>query len=274
MGCSNTKVPSDVVAERTPKYDPVVKPQEMSENALPLHEELHADLSEIQELSHQLKELNDQLKLLVSEKYGVQRTVDIVQAKLLDLTTEQTNSKNKYQNLLTRVVEKDAEELYRGLNSANVDKRILIEVLTARPRWHITLIAETYEREYNVPLFLQIREKVTSQFGKLIGSKTGLSKLLEYMTTDQPERDGNFLQSSIHDIDLLLEVGIVSFVFRHGVCRLYSQGRIINFIRRLIIMKLKAGNIFLTELKAISPLQHLLSYQKYAHVDAMRLGFH
>lgn len=206
MGCANTKVPQDVV-EGNHDYETVVIVQEKVQNALPApHDEPHVDISEIQELLHQLKDLKDELKFLIYEKYGVQRSVDIIQRKLLELSTEQTNSKNKYQNLLTKVVEKDVEELYRGLNSSTVDKRILIEVLTARPRWHITMIAETYERQYNVPLFLQIREKVTSQFGKLIGSKTGLSKLLEYMTTDQPERDGKFLQLAINELDFLLEV--------------------------------------------------------------------
>lgn len=208
MGCSNTKVPAA-------EYDQVVVVQEKVHNILPSgisspgegDDSATVDLTEFRKLIQRLSSLQESLKLLTSEKYGVQKSLDVAQEQLLELTTEQDGLKTKYQNLLRRVVEKDVDDISRALNSSSsLDKRALLEILTERPKWHITMISEAYERQHNVPLSLRIRENLTSQFGKLTGSKTGLSRLLEYITTDQPERDGRFLKAALSDLDLLLEV--------------------------------------------------------------------
>jgi hypothetical protein len=217
MGCSNTKVPAA-------DYDAVVVVQEKVHNILPSgvvegegDDDPAVDLTKIRELTQRFSSRNESLRLLTSEKYGVQKSLDLAQEQLLELTTEQDDLKTKYQSLLRRVVDKDVEEISRSLNSAsssssNLDKRSLLMILTERPKWHITMISEAYERQHGTPLSLRIRENLTSQFVKLTGSKTGLSRLLEYITTDQPERDGRFLKAALTDLDLLLEVSMFTSI--------------------------------------------------------------
>jgi hypothetical protein len=199
MGCAHTKVPVD--------YDHVVVLQEKVHNIIPTPQgDDHVDLSEIHEMLAELKKLREEMKILTYEKYGVQSALDVCQQKLVELTGDQNTSKNKYQTLLSKVVERDVEEIHRALSLQNIDKNALIEILTARPKWHITKITEAFERQFDSPLSLQIREKLTTQFGKLTGSKTGLGRLLEFITTEQSHRDGKFLKAATGDLDLLLEV--------------------------------------------------------------------
>jgi hypothetical protein len=222
MGCANTKVPAT-------EYDHVVVLQEKVLNIIPspLEGEDSADLSEIHYLMTELKKLREEMKLLTYEKYGVQSALDVCQQKLVELTGDQNTSKSKYQTLLSKVIERDVEEVSRALNSQNVEKGALIQILTARPRWHIALIAEEYQRQFDSPLSLQIREKLTTQFGKLTGSKTGLGKLLEYITTEQPERDGKLLKFAIGDLDLLLEVALLPFF---ALCLPYVYLCVLNYL--------------------------------------------
>lgn len=209
MGCANSKVPSDyneiVVVQNK------VSSQSSSSSALsPLKiEEEIIDLNEVNELIQHFMLLTNDIKKLNNEKYGIQKTIDIYQKKLIQTTEEQNNSKNKYQNLLQKVVDKDVDDVYRALTSQQVDKRVLINILTARPKWHIALIADSYEKIYGVQLFRQIRENLKTQLGRLTGSKTGLARLLQLITTDQPERDAKLLKNSINDIDVILEVSII-----------------------------------------------------------------
>lgn len=209
MGCSNTKVPMaayDQVVVAAPEADHTALPFRI---ASPEEGEGETDLTELRELTQRLSSVKESLRLLTYEKYGVQKTLDVAQEQLLELTTEQEGLKTTYQGLLRRVVERDVEDISNALSPPSLDKKVLLEILTNRPTWHVTMISEAYQRRHSVPLSLRIRETLTSQFGKLTGSKTGLSHLLEYITTDQPERDGRFLKAALGDLDLLLEVSFL-----------------------------------------------------------------
>lgn len=211
MGCTNSQLPADhndIVIE--PKHIPNNSNNNTTHitnnNISPVKVEEIVDLTEVNELIQQYMLLLLDIKKLNNEKCGIQKTIDIYQTKLLQLTEEQNNSKYKYNNLLQKVVEKDVEDVNRALTSQQVDKRILINILTARPKWHIALISDSYEKMYDIQLFRQIRENLTTQFGRLTGSKTGLGRLLQLITTDQTERDAKLLKNSINDIDSIFEI--------------------------------------------------------------------
>lgn len=205
MGCANTKVPAEY-NEVAIVQNKVLSPSQTTTEQDKEDNEEESNLNEINEMIQHYMIVNQSKNKLIYEKYGIQKTIDVYQSKLLQLTEEQTNSKNKYTNLLNKVVEQDVNDVYHALTSSQVDKRVLINILTARPKWHIAMISEQYERDYSIPLFRQIRENLTTQFGRLTGSKTDLARLLQLITADQPERDAKLLKNSVNDIEVILEV--------------------------------------------------------------------
>jgi hypothetical protein len=269
MGCANTKVPSE--------YPDVILSQERNiQMTLPQEEPIEpiVSIEETQDILNHLLVKREEYQILTYEKYGVQRTLDVYQEKLCQIISDQNNSKIKYQGLLLRVVERDVDNVYRALTSQQVEKRVLIDILTARPKWHIAMIADSYEKQYNVQLFRQIRENLTTQFGKITGAatKTDLGRLLQLITTDQPERDGKLLRNNQTDPDGLMEVRFFSFLSIHD-CRSFFPGRTINFVLPSMTMRRRQVNHF-SKLSADHFLLHFFpSYPFLWSAEEMKLGF-
>jgi hypothetical protein len=201
MGCAHSSVPQS--------YDEIAVVQEnvvhIPEEPIQQLEE-PINMSEVRVLLDRLGELHKELTTLTCEKYGIQYSLDTYQRKLVELTSDQSNAKAKYLNLLNQALDRDVDDVHKALNSQQIEKRILIDILTARSKWQIDLIAQIYDRKYHIPLFHQVRESLTTSMGRFTGSQTELGRLLKYMTTEQPERDGRLLKSFIADADGIVEV--------------------------------------------------------------------
>jgi hypothetical protein len=109
---------------------------------------------------------------------------------------------------MTLSIVASVDVIYEAFNDKfRVDKSALIDVLANRAKWQINLIADVYEKKYNVELQAQITSKLTTFFGTLVTwSQTYLCKMLIYRILDQPERDAAILEDFKGDTDVICEV--------------------------------------------------------------------
>lgn len=190
MGCKGSK--NDVLSNVD------VIPSEAPEQPI--------NMTEIKGKIAKLMGLKDIHKLVTYEKYGLERSIETAREKIVELSAQQMKMKENYDFLLKYSLQRDADDVYRALDGSHTDKRVLIEILTARTKWQLELICQYYEFKYNVPLLEEIRKNLKTALGRLTGSQTGLGQLMLYITTDQPERDARLLKLSLKDHELLIEV--------------------------------------------------------------------
>jgi hypothetical protein len=192
MGCGGSK--KDVISNVD-----VVPPQGNEEPIS--NNEIKAQINKVMGL----KDIN---KLVIYEKYGLDRSIELAREKLIGLTVSHQKVKDNYEFLLNYAMERDADDVHRALHGTHTDKRVLIDILTARTKWQLELIGVVYERKHNIPLLEDVKNTLRTSLGRLTGTQTGLGQLMLYITTDQPERDGRLLQQCIKDHELLIEVRI------------------------------------------------------------------
>jgi hypothetical protein len=198
MGCTGSKNNNAVVSNAPPEF------KEMK-NTKP-----DALRKEINELYKYLLGQREILKPLLLEKYGLTCLLEEERANLESLLAKKEELIIKRKPLMDITFEHDAEEINKAFQKSNPDKGALVRILCARPKWQITLIAETYYKRYNTNLLEKCVNELTTFFGKLSGAGTALSKLLIYRIMDQPERDAAFLRDFTDGISLedenLLEI--------------------------------------------------------------------
>lgn len=163
--------------------------------------------SEVKKRVHTIMALKTRLQRAVFEKCGVEAHIESSRDKLSKLSEGLVKAKEQYQFLLNYAMERDADELFRALtSSSSADKRVLIDVLTARTRWQLGLITEAYERKHHVPLLKIIKDNLRTSIGVFTGSNSDLGRLLLLVAMDQPERDAQLLQQHTTDFDKIIEV--------------------------------------------------------------------
>lgn len=168
--------------------------------------------SEVKKRVHTIMALKTRLQRAVFEKCGVEAHIEQSRERLTKLSEGLVKAKESYQTLLNYSMERDADELYRALTtSSTTDKRVLIDVLTARTRWQLQLITEAYERKHHVPLLKIIKDSLRTSIGIFTGSSSDLGRLLLLVAMDQPERDAQLLYQHTSDFDKIIEV-------RHRAC--------------------------------------------------------
>lgn len=179
--------------------------------------------SEVKKRVHTIMALKTRLQRAVFEKCGVEAHIEESREKLTKLSEGLVKAKESYQFLLNYAMERDADELFRALtSSSSADKRVLIDVLTARTRWQLGLITEAYERKHHVPLLKIIKDNLRTSIGVFTGSNSDLGRLLLLVAMDQPERDSQLLQQHTSDFDKIIEVSNTLHFARFLVIRFSS----------------------------------------------------
>lgn len=169
--------------------------------------------SELKKRVHIIMALKARLQQATFEKVGIEDYIEEAREKLSTSSEAVQRTKMNYKNLLTLTMERDADDLYNALTSnSREDKRVLIDVLTARTKWQLALITEAYERKYSVPLLKMIKENLKTSIGIFTGSNSELGRLLLLVATEQPERDAVLLTQNINDFDIIAEVKVIGFV--------------------------------------------------------------
>ena len=141
------------------------------------------------------------------EKYGLEKMVQDVREELMSVTGVYTKAKEDYDFLLRYALERDADDVYRALQGNNIDKSVLIDILTARTKWQLELICTYYQEKHGESLIQEIQKKLKTSLGVLTGSQSGLGRLLLWVCTDQPERDAQLLDTYHKDTEVIIEVG-------------------------------------------------------------------
>eukprot|EP01032_Pedospumella_encystans_P021457 gene21457-24340_t len=163
--------------------------------------------SEVKKRIHIIMALKTRLQKATFEKLGIEDYIEESRNRLTSLSEQLHKSKLEYKRLLDFTMEQDADNLYNALTSnTRDDKRVLIDVLTARTKWQLALITEAYERKYSVPLLKMIKENLRTSIGIFTGSNSELGRLLLLVATEQPERDAQLLLQNINDFDKIAEV--------------------------------------------------------------------
>jgi regulator of replication initiation timing len=163
---------------------------------------------EIAEMFTQLEDMRAGLRPLILERNGVNVLLTEQREKLMKLLARKDELYKQRVPLMEDVWETDADVIYEAFNAGfTVDKSALIDVLANRARWQINLIAEVFEKKYNMPLIHQIVSQMQTLFGSIVtGSNTNLCKLLIYRILDQRERDAALLKDNISDTDVICEI--------------------------------------------------------------------
>ena len=163
--------------------------------------------AEVKKRVQAIMTLKNYRRRAIYEKCGVEHALAIARQKLTEFSEEQNKSKENYDFMLNYAMERDADDLFRALSSnSKEDKRVLIDVLTARTKWQLNLISEAYERKHNSPLLKKIKENLRTSMGIFTGNNTDLGRLLLLVAMDQPERDAQLLTTYINDFDKIIEV--------------------------------------------------------------------
>ena len=198
MGCTSSK---DDFSALAPGEIPQLKGKE-AERAVKRMK------AEIETIVAYINEQKDAMKPLILERNGVNVMLTEQREKLMKLLARKEALFNERAPLMEVVWERDADVIYEAFNSGfTIDKSALIEVLANRTRWQINLIAEVYEKKYNLSLIYQIISSMTTLFGSLVtGSQTNLCKLLIYRILNQRERDAALLKDYINDPDVICEI--------------------------------------------------------------------
>lgn len=166
--------------------------------------------SEMKKRIHIIMALKTRLQRATYEKLGIEDYINESRNRLSNLSEQVQRTKLEYKRLLDQTMERDADDLYNALTSnTKDDKRVLIDVLTARTKWQLALITEAYERKYSVPLLKMIKENLRTSIGIFTGSNSELGRLLLLVATEQPERDAQLLTQNINDFDKIAEVSSV-----------------------------------------------------------------
>ena len=166
--------------------------------------------SEIKKRVHIVMALKERLQRATFEKCGIEDYIEEARNKLSTASEAVQRTKLEYRRLLNLTMERDADDLYNALTSnTKDDKRVLIDVLTARTKWQLALITEAYERKYSVPLLKMIKENLRTSIGIFTGSNSELGRLLLLVATEQPERDATLLTTNINDFEKIAEVCIL-----------------------------------------------------------------
>lgn len=163
--------------------------------------------SEVKKRVHTIMALKARLQKATYEKCGNEFHTTQMREQLSRSSEVVQAAKTEYQNLLNYAMERDADELYRALTSnSKADKIVLIDVLTARTKWQMSLITEAYERKHHVPLLKIIKENLRTSIGIFTGNNSDLGRLLLLVAMDQPERDAQLLTQHINNFDIITEV--------------------------------------------------------------------
>jgi hypothetical protein len=187
MGCGGSKKSSDVMV-----------PGDL-ENSHP--EELN--MTEVKARVNELYQTKNENNEILLEKVGLDAMLNLCRDELSDLATQQQKSRDNYEFLLRYAMERDADDVYRALQSSQIDKRVIIDILTARTKWQLDQISDIFQKKHNVPLISEIQKRLTKS---LTGSQSDLGKLLLYVCMEQPERDSYLLQHQIKDMGIIIEV--------------------------------------------------------------------
>lgn len=187
MGCSSSKKNQDVAIPG--EIEAPVQPEELNMN------EVKKYLNDL----YNTKELYNQSLL---ESYGLDSLLEKCREQLIELATTQQKSKDNYEFLLNYAMERDSDDVYRALQASNVDKRVLIDILTARPKWQLDRISELYEKKHKTPLIAEIQK----QLKKFTGSQSDLGKLLLNVCMEQPQRDSYLLNTHLKELDIVIEI--------------------------------------------------------------------
>lgn len=155
--------------------------------------------------------LRDKLLPYHSDKYTILYLTSIEKQKWLSLIPKMEQLKNARQPYLDKILEKDADDLYKAFQKFGTDKSVLVFIICARTYDQIGEISKIFERKYGIPLLAKIVNELTTVLGSLLtGAGTGLSKLLTYRILPQPERDAAILYDCTSGMTLddegLLEV--------------------------------------------------------------------
>jgi hypothetical protein len=185
MGCSGSKTPSS---------DVVSRPTEIPTEEL--------NMNEVKNKLNDLYLAKESYNQVLFESHGLDSLLGKCREQLIELATTQQKSKDNYEFLLNYAIERDADDIHRALQLSQIDKRILIEILTARPKWQLNKICEVYEKKHKEQLINEIQK----QLKKFTGSQSDLGKLLLNVCMEQPQRDSNLLSLHIKELDIVVEV--------------------------------------------------------------------
>ena len=193
MGCGGSKAK---------KKGDVVDPDDIGEVEI-----AYKGGSELKKRVHTIMALKTRYQRTMFEKCGIEFYIEQTREQLSRSSEVVHKAKEEYQTLLNEAMERDADELYRALTSnSKADKPVLIDVLTARTKWQMSLITEAYERKHHVPLLKIIKENLRTSMGLFTGSTSDLGRLLLLIATDQPERDAQLLHQHANNFDIICEV--------------------------------------------------------------------
>lgn len=164
--------------------------------------------AEIDQVYPFIMEQKDLMKPFILERNGINVMLTEQREKLQKLLAKKEALLKERAPLMEECWERDADVIYEAFNeSFRVDKSALIDVLANRARWQINLIADVFEKKYNIALLHQICSSLTTALGSVVtGSQTNLCKLLIYRILDQPERDSALLKDFINDTDVICEI--------------------------------------------------------------------
>jgi hypothetical protein len=167
-------------------------------------EVIELNMNEVKAKLNDLYLIKESYHTLLLEQYGLDSLLEKCREQLIELANTQLKSKENYEFLLNYVIERDCDDLYRALQAASgsVDKRILIEILTARPKWQLDRISAVYEKKYSI----QLISEITRHLKKFSGAQSDLGKLLLNICMEQPQRDSHLLYTHIKESDVIVEV--------------------------------------------------------------------
>jgi hypothetical protein len=186
MGCSGSKQEENALL-------PSAVPSEVVE----------LNMNEVKAKLNDLYLVKESYHALLLEQYGLNSLLEKCREQLTELANTQLKSKENYEFLLNYVIERDCDDLYRALqSSSSVDKRILIDILTARPKWQLDRIGAVYEKKYQIQLINEIQKHLK----KFSGAQSDLGKLLLNICMEQPQRDSHLLYTHMKEFDVIVEV--------------------------------------------------------------------
>ena len=217
MGCTGSKKPQNDVLSPSDIEVPL-PPEELNMN-------------EVKKYLNDLSTTKDLYNQSLLESYGLDSLLEKCREQLIELATTQQKSKDNYEYLLNYVMQRDSDDIYRALQSSNIDKRVLIEILTARPKWQLDRIAELYEKNHHTSLIGEIQK----QLKKFSGSQSELGKLLLNVCMEQPQRDSYLLNTHLKELDIIIEVSFLLlffliFFFSFYISRLLQLVPIGNYV--------------------------------------------
>jgi regulator of replication initiation timing len=141
---------------------------------------------DIDEIYKYLSEQRIAVRPLLLEKKGLDVLLNEQKEKLARLLAKKEELLQQRAPLMEAVWESDADIIYESFNEGfTVNKNALVDVLANRTKWQVDLIADVFEKKYNVPLQQQISSKLSSTMGSLVaGSNKYLCKLIRLRRHD------------------------------------------------------------------------------------------